>query len=75
MNKVAVVFWSGTGNTEAMAKAVADGVNGAGGEAVLLQPANYTAALAALKDKMVKSWAYFAYYVNTSGRFDIDFPL
>ena len=34
MNKVAVVFWSGTGNTEAMAKAVADGVNGAGEEAV-----------------------------------------
>ena len=34
MNKVAVVFWSGTGNTEAMAKAVADGVNGTGGEAV-----------------------------------------
>ena len=26
MSKIAVVFWSGTGNTEAMAKAVEDGV-------------------------------------------------
>ena len=25
MSKIAVVYWSGTGNTEAMAKAVADG--------------------------------------------------
>ena len=25
MSKVAVVYWSGTGNTEAMANAVADG--------------------------------------------------
>ena len=45
MNKVAVVFWSGTGNTEAMAKAVADGVNGAGGEAVLLQPADFNSSV------------------------------
>ncbi len=25
MNKIAVVYWSGTGNTEMMAKAVAEG--------------------------------------------------
>lgn len=36
MSKVAVVYWSGTGNTEAMANAVADGVREKGGEAVLL---------------------------------------
>lgn len=36
MNKVKVVFWSGTGNTEAMAAAVASGVKAAGGEADLL---------------------------------------
>ena len=30
MSKVAVVFWSGTGNTEAMADAVAQGARGAG---------------------------------------------
>ena len=31
MAKVAVVFWSGSGNTEAMANAVAEGAKGAGG--------------------------------------------
>ena len=36
--KIAVVYWSGTGNTEAMAKAVAEGAVGAGAEAVLLTP-------------------------------------
>lgn len=34
--KIAIVYWSGTGNTEAMANAVADGVKSAGSEAVLL---------------------------------------
>ena len=28
MSKVAVVYWSGTGNTEAMANAVAEGAKG-----------------------------------------------
>lgn len=36
MSKVAVVYWSGTGNTEAMAKAVEEGIKGAGSEAALL---------------------------------------
>lgn len=35
MSKVAVVYWSSTGNTEAMANAVADGIKEKGGEAVL----------------------------------------
>ena len=35
MSKVAVVYWSSTGNTEAMANAVADGIREKGGEAVL----------------------------------------
>lgn len=34
MSKIAVVFWSGTGNTEAMAKAVEDGAKGKGAEVV-----------------------------------------
>ena len=34
--KSAVVYWSGTGNTEAMAQAVAEGMTAAGAEAVLL---------------------------------------
>ena len=36
MSKVAVIFWSGTGNTEAMAQAVAEGAKAAGAEADLL---------------------------------------
>ena len=37
MKKIAVVYWSGGGNTEAMAKAAVDGVNKAGGEAALFR--------------------------------------
>ena len=32
MKKVAICYWSGTGNTQAMAEAVAEGVKGAGAE-------------------------------------------
>ena len=47
MSKVAVVYWTGTGNTEAMAKAVAEGVTQAGGEASLIFVNEFTAADAA----------------------------
>ena len=43
MSKVAVVYWSGTGNTEAMAKAVAEGIGEKGGEAALLTAAEFSA--------------------------------
>lgn len=33
---ISVVYWSGTGNTEAMADALADGIREAGGEAALI---------------------------------------
>ena len=36
MSKVNIVFWSGTGNTAAMADYIAQGVTAAGGEAVLI---------------------------------------
>ena len=45
MSKIAVVYWSGTGNTEAMAGAVAEGITGAGGEAALLTAAEFDASL------------------------------
>lgn len=35
MKEINVVFWSGTGNTEAMARAVAEGIGAAGGAAVV----------------------------------------
>lgn len=44
MSKVAVVFWSGTGNTEAMADLVAEGARSAGAEAELIQAADFSSA-------------------------------
>lgn len=43
MNKIAIVFWSGTGNTEAMADYVAEGVRAAGGETELMGPGDFSA--------------------------------
>lgn len=44
MSKVLVVYFSQTGNTEAMAKAVAEGVEAAGKEAQLVEAENASAA-------------------------------
>ena len=43
MGKIAVVYWSGTGNTEAMAEAVADGARGSGGEAEAIRVSEFSA--------------------------------
>lgn len=45
MSKVAVVYWSGTGNTEAMASAVADGAKNAGAEVSLYTASEFNATL------------------------------
>ncbi|MBQ3424160.1 MAG: flavodoxin [Clostridia bacterium] len=42
MSKIAVVFWSGTGNTEAMANAVLEGAS-SGAEGALIPAAAFTA--------------------------------
>ena len=47
MSKIAVVYWSGTGNTEAMAEAVAEGASGAGAEVETIPRANFSAYTAA----------------------------
>ena len=41
MSKVAVVYWSGTGNTEQMANAVAEGIAAAGGQAEVFTAADF----------------------------------
>ena len=51
MSKVSIVYWSGTGNTAAMAAAVAEGVKDGGAEAELLEVS--AADVAALKDAKV----------------------
>ena len=43
MSKVAVVYWSGTGNTEAMANEVAEGAKSAGAEAEVFTPDTFSA--------------------------------
>jgi flavodoxin short chain len=41
MNKIAVVYWSGTGNTEMMAKAVAEGAAEKGAAVDVLTPSEF----------------------------------
>ncbi len=41
MSKVAIVYWSGTGNTEAMANLVAEGAKAAGAEADVLTASEF----------------------------------
>ena len=45
MKKTAVIFWSGTGNTEAMANAVLAGMQTAGADAVLLSCAEVDSSM------------------------------
>ena len=43
MSKVAVVYWSSTGNTESMANAVVDGAKEAGAEVTTFETADFSA--------------------------------
>ena len=47
MSKFAVVYWSGTGNTEAMANYVADGITQTGNEAEVLTASEFNASMVA----------------------------
>ena len=43
MSKTAIVFWSGTGNTEAMAGAVREGMEAKGAEVTVMGPSEFSA--------------------------------
>ena len=45
MSKIAVVYWSGTGNTEAMANTVAEGARNAGATAELFTASEFSASM------------------------------
>lgn len=45
MNKVAIVYWSGTGNTETMANLVANGAKSAGAEVTIFTAAEFSGEL------------------------------
>ena len=59
MSKVAVVYWSSTGNTEAMANAVADGIREKGGEAVLHTCEDFDGSKVAVSNLPVKNTVSF----------------
>ena len=42
MSKIAIVYWSGTGNTESMAYAVSEGAKGAGADTTLFTAAEFS---------------------------------
>lgn len=52
MSKIAVVFWSGTGNTEAMAMAVAEGAGTGGAQVSIIPAAQFTPAQVAEYDSI-----------------------
>ncbi|HAY73190.1 MAG TPA: flavodoxin, partial [Ruminococcaceae bacterium] len=45
MSKIAVVYWSGTGNTEAMAQAVADGAKEKGADVSVMTASEFDAGM------------------------------
>lgn len=52
MSKIAVIYWSGTGNTQMMAEAVAEGAKGSGADVSLLTVSETSAADAASYDAL-----------------------
>lgn len=53
MNKTAVIYWSGTGNTEAMAMAVLDGAKGVNPDSVFFNVSEISAEAAAEYDTLI----------------------
>lgn len=51
MSKIAVVYWTGTGNTEIMANEVAEGARAAGAEVSVFQTSDFTADMAGAFEK------------------------
>lgn len=53
MSKIAVIYWSGTGNTEAMANSIVEGIQGITSDVELFNVSEISAADAAGYDKIV----------------------
>ncbi len=53
MNKIAIVFWTGSGNTEAMAQAVEEGARNAGADVELSFVGDTSAGDVAAFDKII----------------------
>ena len=70
MSKLAVIYWTGTGNTGAMAQAVAGGAKGAGAEAELLTVSEISADAAAAYDKLALGCPAMGAEVLEEGEFE-----
>ena len=70
MSKLAVIYWSGTGNTEAMAQAVAEGAREAGADVSLFSVSEITAADAAGYDRLALGCPAMGAEVLEEGEFE-----
>ena len=81
MSKIAVVYWSGTGNTEAMANAVVDAVKSAGVDVDLFQVddfkaddmGNYTAfafGCPAMGDEVLEEDSFEPFFSDAESKLD-----
>lgn len=67
--KVAVVYWSGTGNTEIMAQAVAEGAKEKGAEATLFTPDEFNPSMVGDFDSIALGCAAMGDEVLEEGEF------
>ena len=70
MSKIAVVYWSGTGNTAAMAVAVADGAKEKGAEAVILPSSDFDISMVDQYDAIAFGCPAMGAEVLEEGEFD-----
>ena len=70
MSKIAVVYWSGTGNTAAMAVAVADGAKKKGAEAVILPSSDFDISMVDQYDAIAFGCPAMGAEVLEEGEFD-----
>ncbi|MDO4275157.1 MAG: flavodoxin [Eubacteriales bacterium] len=70
MGKAAVIYWSSTGNTEAMARAVAEGAKAAGTEVDLIEVSDTTADKAAVYDALALGCPAMGDEVLEEGEFE-----
>ena len=63
--KVAVIYWSGTGNTETMAKSIAKGVENAGAEVQIFQCSEFTT-------EQASAYSAFAFGCSACGAEELD---
>ena len=70
MSKLAVIYWSGTGNTEARAMAVGEGAKAAGAEVSVLTVSEISAAQAAQYDVLALGCPAMGAEVLEEGEFE-----